>query len=113
MLKSVAPSKPKVRYLRGMGDDLKIEFQKWEGTGNTFVIVNGFKYAGILDLTTLEDKVIEKICFQQNCDGIIFLCESSIEEADLKCDYRNSDGTTVFLWKWNYGRLSFMLAVRG
>jgi len=41
---------PKVRYLRGMGDDLKIEFQKWEGTGNTFVIVNGFKYAGILDL---------------------------------------------------------------
>ncbi len=102
--------KAKVRYLRGMADDLKIEFQKWEGTGNTFVIVNGFKYAGILDLTTLEDKVIEKICFQQNCDGIIFLYESSIEEADLKCDYRNSDGTRSFCG--NGTRASFLYASR-
>ena len=61
---------PKVRYLRGMGDDLKIEFQTWEGTGNTFVIVNGFKYAGNLDLSVLEDKVVQEICFQQNTKNV-------------------------------------------
>jgi len=100
----------KVRYLRGMGDDLKIEFQKWEGTGNTFAIVNGFKYAGSLDLTTLDDKVVAEICLQQNCDGFICLCVSSIEEADLKCDYRNSDGTRSFCG--NGTRASFVYAHR-
>lgn len=98
----------KVRYLRGMSDDLKIEFQKWEGTGNTFVIVNGFKYDGNLDLTALEDTVVQDICFQQNCDGFIFLCESSFKEADLKCDYRNSDGTRSFCG--NGTRASFVYA---
>ena len=100
----------KVRYLRGMGDDLKIEFQKWEGTGNTFAIVNGFKYAGSLDLTTLEDKVVAEICLKQNCDGLICLVESSIAEADLKCDYRNSDGTRSFCG--NGTRASFEYAHR-
>ena len=37
----------KVRYLRSMSEELQIEFQKWEGTGNTFVIIDGFKYAGL------------------------------------------------------------------
>ena len=100
----------KVSYLRGMSDDLQIEFQKWEGTGNTFVIVNGFKYEEKFDFTTLEDKVVEKICTDQNCDGLIILCKSQMHEADLRCDYRNSDGSRSFCG--NGTRASFAYARR-
>ena len=46
----------KVRYLRSMSEELQIEFQKWEGTGNTFVIIDGFKYSGF-ELNSLENNV--------------------------------------------------------
>ncbi len=98
----------KVRYLRGMSDALQIEFQKWEGTGNTFVIVNGLKLSGSQDLTQLDDAFVKDVCCQQNCDGFIVICESSVDEADLKCDYRNSDGSRSFCG--NGTRASFVYA---
>ena len=52
----------KVRYLRSMSEALQIEFQKWEGTGNTFVIIDGFKYAGF-DLQSL-DRSFARIAFR-------------------------------------------------
>ena len=68
----------KVRYLRSMSEQLQIEFQKWEGTGNTFVIIDGFKYAGF-DLQSLDSKVVTRICEQENTDGVIVLGASELD----------------------------------
>ena len=85
----------KVRYLRSMSEELQIKFQKWEGTGNTFVIIDGFKYSGF-ELNSLEKNVVIRICEQENTDGLIVLGPSEIPHADLKCDYRNVDGSRSF-----------------
>ena len=97
----------KVRYLRSMSEALQIEFQKWEGTGNTFVIIDGFKYAGF-DLQSLDSKVITRICEQENTDGVIVLEASELPHVDLKCDYRNADGSRSFCG--NGTRASFLYA---
>jgi diaminopimelate epimerase len=97
----------KVRYLRSMSEELQIEFQKWEGTGNTFVIIDGFKYAGF-DLQSLDSKVITRICEQENTDGVIVLEASELPHVDLKCDYRNADGSRSFCG--NGTRASFLYA---
>jgi diaminopimelate epimerase len=97
----------KVRYLRSMSEELQIEFQKWEGTGNTFVIIDGFKYAGF-DLQYLDSKVVTRICEQENTDGVILLAASKLPHVDLKCDYRNADGSRSFCG--NGTRASFLYA---
>ena len=97
----------KVRYLRSMSEQLQIEFQKWEGTGNTFVIIDGFKYAGF-DLQSLDSKVVTRICEQENTDGVIVLEASELPQVDLKCDYRNADGSRSFCG--NGTRASFLYA---
>lgn len=97
----------KVRYLRSMSEALQIEFQKWEGTGNTFVIIDGFKYAGF-DLQSLDSKAINRICEQENTDGVIVLEASDLPHVDLKCDYRNADGSRSFCG--NGTRASFLYA---
>ena len=85
----------KVRYLRSMSEELQIEFQKWEGTGNTFAIIDGFQYSGF-KLNSLENRVVTRICEQENTDGLIVLGPSEIANADFKCDYRNADGSRSF-----------------
>ena len=97
----------KVRYLRSMSEELQIEFQKWEGTGNTFVIIDGFKYSGF-DLQSLDNNVITRICEQENTDGVILLEASDLPNVDLKCDYRNADGSRSFCG--NGTRASFLYA---
>jgi diaminopimelate epimerase len=97
----------KVRYLRSMSEELQIEFQKWEGTGNTFVIIDGFKYAGF-DLQYLDSKVVTRICEQEKTDGVIVLEASELPNVDLKCDYRNADGSRSFCG--NGTRASFLYA---
>ena len=90
----------KVRYLRSMSEELQIEFQKWEGTGNTFVIIDGFKYffccASQLKLLSSSKKSNSSFS------------TSELPHVDLKCDYRNADGSRSFCG--NGTRASFLYA---
>ncbi|PCJ80086.1 MAG: diaminopimelate epimerase [Bacteroidetes bacterium] len=93
-----------------MAEELQIEFQKWEGTGNTFLIINSLRGDLDVDLSNLDDKVVERICHKENADGVIVLGESSELGADFKCDYRNSDGSRSFCG--NGTRAAFAFARR-
>ncbi|HIO58586.1 MAG TPA: diaminopimelate epimerase [Flavobacteriales bacterium] len=79
-----------------MAEELQIEFQKWEGTGNTFIIINALGCGEDVDLFSLEDSVVEEICRKENTDGLIVLGESSELGVDMRCDYRNPDGSRSF-----------------
>lgn len=70
----------------------QIEFQKWEGTGNTFIMIDGRSH----DLFSLENEVVQSICSREKTDGLIVLGLSIVDGADLKCDFRNPDGTRSF-----------------
>ena len=74
----------------------QIEFQKWEGTGNTFVMIDGRFNADGVDLFSLEDEVVQSICSREKTDGLIVLGPSANPSADLLCDFRNPDGTRSF-----------------
>ena len=71
---------------------MQIEFQKWEGTGNTFVMVDDRK--GLIK--ELDNEVIQRICDEEETDGIIFIKPAVTPEADLLCDFRNPDGSRSF-----------------
>lgn len=75
-----------------MKEEEQIEFQKWEGTGNTFVIVDGHSR----DLFSLENEVVQAICSREETDGLIVLGPSENPSADLLCDFRNPDGSRSF-----------------
>ncbi|MBM56299.1 MAG: diaminopimelate epimerase [Euryarchaeota archaeon] len=75
-----------------MKEGMQIEFQKWEGTGNTFVMVDDRK--GLIK--ELENEVIQRICDEEETDGIIFIKPAVSPEADLLCDFRNPDGSRSF-----------------
>ena len=74
----------------------QIEFQKWEGTGNTFVMIDGRSSADGVNLFSLENEVVQAICSREKTDGLIVLGPSSDPSADLLCDFRNPDGSRSF-----------------
>jgi len=78
-----------------MSEDLQIEFQKWEGTGNTFVVFDGDKFSS-LKLFDISDEIVQWICSRENTDGLIVLRSSEEEGVDMVCDFRNPDGTRSF-----------------
>ncbi len=94
-MRKFATSGAKVHYLRSMSEDLQIEFQKWEGTGNTFVVFDSEKYRSS-KLFELPDDIVQGICSRENTDGLIVLGKSEEEGVDMVCDFRNPDGTRSF-----------------
>jgi len=94
-MRKFATSGAKVHYLRSMSEDLQIEFQKWEGTGNTFVVFDGEKYKAA-ELFELPSAIVQGICSRENTDGLIVLGKSEEEGVDMVCDFRNPDGTRSF-----------------
>ena len=75
-----------------MKEGIKIEFQKWEGTGNTFVMIDDRER----DIEEFDSELIQRICNREETDGIIFIRPSSNEQADLFCDFRTPDGSISF-----------------
>lgn len=68
-----------------------MQFSKWHGAGNDFVIVNGFKekVAG-LDLAAAGRKVCDRH-FGVGADGLVFILPS--DTADFRMQIINSDGS--------------------
>jgi diaminopimelate epimerase len=90
------PSDAKVRYLRSMDAGEQIEFQKWEGTGNTFVMIYGRNVKSLRGIQELGNEVIQAVCDREKTDGLIVLSHSNNPEVDLHCDFRNPDGSRSF-----------------
>ncbi len=66
---------------------MKINFSKYEGAGNDFVLLNG------KTTQTLESSIIKKICnrhFGIGADGLIVIKENT--NADFEMVYYNADG---------------------
>ena len=70
----------------------QIEFKKWEGTGNTFIVIDDREDV----VEDLENEVVHRICSEQGSDGIIFVRPAKSPSADLFCDFRNPDGSRSF-----------------
>jgi diaminopimelate epimerase len=70
---------------------MTVEFYKYQGTGNDFVIIDNRQY----NLSKNDTKTIKHLCdrrFGIGADGLIFLENSQIEGEDFKMVYFNSDG---------------------
>ena len=50
-----------------MKEGQQIEFQKWEGTGNTFVMIDSRDGA----FPEFENEVVQRICDEEETDGLI------------------------------------------
>lgn len=68
---------------------MRIDFTKYEGIGNDFVIVNSIE--DVLDLTPEQIAFICDRHFGVGGDGLIFARPSKV--ADFFMDYRNADGS--------------------
>ena len=75
-----------------MKEGQQIEFQKWEGTGNTFVMIDSRDGA----FPELENEVVQRICDEEETDGLIVVRPAKNPAADLMCDFRNPDGSRSF-----------------
>lgn len=70
---------------------MKIDFVKYHGAGNDFIIIDD--YAGLLDLSGLTTTVIERLChrhFGIGADGLMIL--KNHPDYDFEMVYHNSDG---------------------
>src|SRR4030066_1556436 len=68
-----------------------IEFSKFNGQGNDFIIINCIK-----NDCNISSKLIAEMCnrnFGIGADGLILIKKSKI--ADVKMDYYNQDGSTA------------------
>jgi len=68
---------------------MKIKFQKFQGTGNDFIIINNKD----LLFPSNNNKLIEKLCDRKygiGCDGLILINPS--QSSDFEMIYYNSDG---------------------
>ncbi|MBL6649156.1 MAG: diaminopimelate epimerase [Flavobacteriaceae bacterium] len=68
---------------------MKIKFQKFQGAGNDFIIINNKD----LSFPSKNNKLIKKLCdrkFGIGCDGLILINPS--KDSDFEMIYYNSDG---------------------
>lgn len=68
-----------------------LPFEKYEGAGNDFIIVDFFEHGEFIDLE--DQQFIEKLCdrrFGIGADGLMALCRN--EPYDFEMKYLNSDG---------------------
>ena len=72
-----------------------LQFEKWEGTGNDFVLVDG-RQAGDLPSSWTPDQ-IQRICDRRlgvGSDGVVEV--STNDQGHLVVDFRNPDGSRSF-----------------
>ena len=72
-----------------------LQFEKWEGTGNDFVLVDG-RQAGDLPSTWTPDQ-IQRLCDRRlgvGSDGVVEV--STNDQGHLVVDFRNPDGSRSF-----------------
>ncbi len=72
---------------------MEFTFYKYHGTGNDFILIDGFKYEGIQ--SKLTEEYIKAMCdrhFGIGADGLMILKAS--EDYDFEMIYYNSDGRT-------------------
>ena len=68
---------------------MKIKFQKYQGTGNDFIIINNMEML----FPSNNNQLIKKLCdrkFGIGCDGLILINPS--DDSDFEMIYYNSDG---------------------
>ena len=74
---------------------MTLQFEKWEGTGNDFVLVDG-RQAGPLPSTWSDDEIRE-LCDRKTgvgSDGVLVVTPEGTH--DLHVDFRNPDGSRSF-----------------
>ena len=72
-----------------------LQFEKWEGTGNDFVLVDG-RQAGALPSSWTPDQ-IQRLCDRRlgvGSDGVVEV--STNDQGHLVVDFRNPDGSRSF-----------------
>jgi len=72
---------------------LEIQFTKYQGAGNDFIIIDGFEYPDLYNRLTTRD--IKRMCnrhFGIGADGLMILQPQ--KEYDFEMIYYNSDGNT-------------------
>jgi diaminopimelate epimerase len=72
---------------------MTINFSKYHGTGNDFVLINGFEQL----IPKLEQSIISRICDRHlgiGADGLIIL-KPDEGLADFKMEYYNADGSLI------------------
>jgi len=86
---------------------MTIHFEKYQGTGNDFILINGFKYPD----TDLSTDQIAALCHRRfgiGADGLIIL--RPVEGYDFEMNYFNADGRPGTMCG-NGGRCSVLYAV--
>lgn len=86
---------------------MKLDFTKYQGTGNDFVMIDNL--SGSISLTT---QGIEQLCdrrFGVGADGVILLEPS--DTADFTMNYYNSDGTQSFCGNGSRCAVAFFRAL--
>ena len=82
---------PRPHYLRAVA----LQFEKWEGTGNDFVLVDG-RQEGRLP-SDWSDAEVEALCDRKRgvgSDGVVVVTPG--DDGILQVDFRNPDGSRSF-----------------
>ncbi len=82
---------PRPHYLR----DVALQFEKWEGTGNDFVLVDG-RQEGRLP-SVWSDAEIQTLCDRKRgvgSDGVVIV--TPVDSGAFHVDFRNPDGSRSF-----------------
>ncbi len=80
-----------VPFINASSHYMHIEFTKYHGTGNDFIMINGMEDVSIR--AYLNEERISKLCHRRfgiGADGLIILAPDS--DSDFYMDYYNSDG---------------------
>lgn len=77
-----------------LADGSELEFAKYSGAGNDFIIIDGTKYS----LNIPAGELAKRLCARAisvGADGLIILKRSTTKEADLEWEFYNSDGSAA------------------
>lgn len=77
-----------------LADGKELEFAKYSGAGNDFIIIDGTKYS----LPMPASELAKRLCVRAisvGADGLIVLKKSTTKGADLEWEFYNSDGSTA------------------
>jgi diaminopimelate epimerase len=69
----------------------KLEFEKYHGLGNDYIIINNLKYEIPEDILSILAKQLCRSHFSIGADGLLLVCES--KNADIQMRIFNNDGT--------------------
>ena len=69
----------------------QLEFEKYHGLGNDYVLINDIKWKIPEEKKSILAIILCEIHFSIGADGLIFICNS--DKADIKMRIFNNDGT--------------------